>query len=91
MSEKTENLVIDNNTVENAVSLATLDLRLSQIESALKKIEKALDGNGHDGIVVRVARLEEKINGTWRTLLILGWTANFLIAAGALAAAIILK
>jgi len=89
MSEKTENLVVDNNTVENAVSLATLDLRLSQIESALKKIEKALDGNGHDGIVVRVARLEEKINGTWKFALIIGWLLNFLVAVGAVAVAIL--
>ena len=81
----------DSEKIENAVSVATLDLRLSQIEETLKKIDKALNGNGSDGILVRVARLEEKINGTWRTLLILGWTANFLIAAGALAAAIILK
>ena len=89
MSEKTENLVVDNNTVENAVSLATLDLRLSQIESALKKIEKALDGNGHDGIVVRVARLEEKINGTWKFALIIGWLLNFLVAVGAVAVTIL--
>lgn len=85
MNEETEN------AVEQAVSLATLNVRLGQIEETLKKIDKALNGNGHDGVITRVARLEERLNGTWKTLLILGWLADFLIAAGALIAVIIRK
>ena len=85
MNEETEN------TVENAVSLATLNVRLGQIEETLKKIDKALNGNGHDGVITRVARLEERLNGTWKMLLIIGWLADFLIAAGALIAVIIRK
>lgn len=73
------------------MSLATLNVRLGQIEETLKKIDKALNGNGHDGVITRVARLEERLNGTWKTLLIIGWLADFLIAAGALIAVIILK
>ena len=91
MNEKTENLVLGTDAVENAVSLATLNVRLGQIEDTLKKIDKALNGNGHDGVLVRVARLEEKINGTWKFALIIGWLLNFLVAAGALTAAILLK
>ena len=85
MNEETEN------AVENAVSLATLNVRLGQIEETLKKIDKALNGNGHDGVITRVARLEERLNGTWKTLLMIGWLADFLIAAGALIAVIIRK
>jgi len=85
MNEETEN------AVEQAVSLATLNVRLGQIEETLKKIDKALNGNGHDGVITRVARLEERLNGTWKTLLIIGWLADFLIAAGALIAVIIRK
>ena len=91
MSEKTENLILGSDAVENAVSLATLNVRLGQIEETLKKIDKALNGNGHDGVITRVARLEERLNGTWKTLLIIGWLADFLIAAGALIAVIIRK
>ena len=91
MNEKTENLILENNAVEQAVSLATLNVRLGQIEETLKKIDKALNGNGHDGVITRVARLEERLNGTWKTLLIIGWLADFLIAAGALIAVIIRK
>ena len=57
MNEETEN------AVEQAVSLATLNVRLGQIEETLKKIDKALNGNGHDGVITRVARLEERLNG----------------------------
>ena len=89
MNEKTENLVLDKNAVENAVSLATLNVRLEQIEDTLKKLEKALNGNGQDGVLVRVARLEEKINGTWKFALIIGWLLNFLVAVGAVAVAIL--
>lgn len=91
MSERTENLVVGTDAVENAVSLATLNVRLGQIEDTLKKLEKALNGNGQDGVLVRVARLEEKLSGTWKTLLILGWLLNFFVAAGAVAAAVLLK
>lgn len=91
MSEKTENLILGTDAVENAVTLATLNVRLGQIEDTLKKIDKALNGNGQDGIQVRVARLEEKINGTWKFALIIGWLLNFLIAAGAMVASVLLK
>ena len=91
MNEKTENLVLGTDAVENAVSLATLNVRLGQIEDTLKKIDKALNGNGNDGFLIRVARLEEKINGTWKFVLIIGWILNFLVALGALAAAIVYK
>ena len=91
MNEKNENLVLGTDAVENAVSLATLNVRLGQIEDTLKKIDKALNGNGNDGFLIRVARLEEKINGTWKFVLIIGWLLNFFVAVGALAAAIVYK
>ena len=91
MSEKTENIILGTDAVENAVTLATLNVRLGQIEDTLKKIDKALNGNGQDGIQVRVARMEEKINGTWKFVLIIGWLLNFLIAAGAMVASVLLK
>lgn len=91
MSERTENFILGTDAVENAVSLATLNVRLGQIEETLRKIDKALNGNGQDGVITHVARLEEKINGTWKTLLILGWLLNFFVAAGAVAAAVLLK
>jgi len=89
MNEKTENLILGTDAVENAVSLATLNVRLGQIEDTLRKIDKALNGNGQDGVITRVARLEEKLNGTWKFALIIGWLLNFLVAVGAVAMAIL--
>lgn len=70
---------------------AAVEQQMITIFKSLEKIDHTLNGNGQPGIVEKVARLEERLNGTWKTLLILGWIANFLVAAGALAAAILLK
>ena len=62
---------------------------LDQIEEMLGEIKGSLNGN--EGVSTRVTRLEERLNGTWKIVLIIGWLLNFLVAAGAVAAAITLK
>ena len=74
---------------ENVITLTTLNVRLGQIEEILGEIKGALNGN--EGVITRVTRLEERLNGTWKTLLIIGWILNFLVAVGAVVAAILLK
>ena len=74
---------------ENVITLTTLNVRLGQIEEILGEIKGALNGN--EGVITRVTRLEERLNGTWKTLLIIGWVLNFLVAVGAVVAAILLK
>lgn len=70
---------------------AAIEQQMKTIFSTLDKIDKTINGNGHPGLVEKVARLQERLDGTWKTLLIIGWLANFAVAAGALAAAILLK
>ena len=74
---------------ETIVTLTTLNVRLDQIEEMLGEIKGSLNGN--EGVNTRVTRLEERLNGTWKIVLIIGWLLNFLVAAGAVAAAITLK
>ena len=74
---------------ENVITLTTLNVRLGQIEEILGEIKGALNGN--EGVITRVTRLEERLNGTWKTLLIIGWILNFLVAVGAVVAASLLK
>lgn len=74
---------------ETIVTLTTLNVRLDQIEEMLGEIKGSLNGN--EGVSTRVTRLEERLNGTWKIVLIIGWLLNFLVAAGAVAAAITLK
>lgn len=71
------------------VTLTTLNVRLDQIEEILGEIKGSLNGN--EGVSTRVTRLEERLNGTWKIVLIIGWMLNFLVAAGAVAAAILIK
>ena len=42
--------------------LTAIETRLDTIEDTLKKIEKALDGNGQPGLISRVTVLEAKEN-----------------------------
>ena len=65
--------------------------QMKTIFRELNEINHTLNGNGREGLVERVRALEVRLNGTWKTLLIVGWLFNFLVAAGALVAAIILK
>lgn len=76
---------------EVRAGFAGISEQMKTIFGSLENIDHTLNGNGREGIVERVAKLEEKLTGTWRTLIILGWIANFLVAAGAMAAAFILK
>ena len=68
---------------------AAVEQQMKTIFEKLTDINHTLNGNGREGIVERVRALEERLNGTWKTLLILGWLADFLIAAGALVAVIL--
>lgn len=74
---------------ETIVTLTTLSVRLDKIEEMLGEIKGSLNGNV--GVITRVTRLEERLSGTWKVVLIVGWLLNFLVAVGAVAAAIILK
>ena len=76
---------------ELAARLSSIDEKLKTIFNEIEAVKHTMNGNGQPGMVEKVAKLEERMNGTWKTMLIIGWTANFLVAAGALAAAILLK
>ena len=65
--------------------------QMKTIFEKLTNIDHTLNGNGREGLVERVRALEVRLSGTWKTLLIVGWLFNFLVAVGALAAALILK
>ena len=60
------------------------------IFNTLEKIDHTLNGNGQPGLVEKVVRLEERLQGTWKTLIILGWLANFAVAVVAIIITIIL-
>ena len=76
---------------EISSSITAINVRLDNIEETLGKIEKSLSGNGTTGLITRLAKLEERLDGTWKTLLIIGWLFNFGIGAAALVAAMVLK
>lgn len=80
---------MDEDEKETLVTLTTLSVRLDKIEEMLGEIKGSLNGNV--GVITRVTRLEERLNGTWKIVLIVGWILNFLVAAGAAVAAILLK
>lgn len=93
--DKEKETSVDNDFIELKADVqsgfAAIEQQMKTIFSTLDKIEKTINGNGNPGLVEKVARLQERLDGTWKTLLIIGWLANFAIAAGALAAAILLK
>lgn len=68
---------------------AAVEQQMKTIFEKLTDINHTLNGNGREGIVERVRALEERLNGTWKTLLIIGWLADFAIAAAALVAVIL--
>ena len=65
--------------------------QMKTIFEKLTNIDHTLNGNGREGLVERVRALEVRLSGTWKTLLIVGWLFNCLVAVVALAASIILK
>ena len=68
---------------------AAIEQQMKTIFEKLTEINHTLNGNGREGLVERVRALEVRLNGTWKTLLIVGWLFNFLVAAGALVAVIL--
>lgn len=74
---------------ETLVTMTTLGVRLDKIEEMLGEIKGSL--NGDVGVITRVTRLEERLNGTWKTVLTIAWILNFFVAAAGVAAAILLK
>jgi len=70
---------------------AAIEQQMTTIFNTLTKIDHTINGNGQPGLVEKVARLEERLQGTWKTLIILGWIANFLVGIAALATAILLR
>ena len=68
---------------------AAVEQQMKTIFSKLEKIDHTLNGNGQPGLVEKVARLEERLQGTWKTLIILGWLANFAVAVVAIIITII--
>lgn len=76
---------------EVSAGFAAIEQQMKTIFGTLTNIDHTLNGNGREGLVERVRALEEKVNGTWKTILIIGWLLNFLVAVGAVVAAIILK
>ena len=76
---------------EVKAGFAGIEQQMVTIFNALTEISHTLNGNGREGLVERVRALEERLNGTWKILLIIGWILNFLIATGAVAAAILIK
>lgn len=68
---------------------AAVEQQMKTIFEKLTDINHTLNGNGREGIVERVRALEERLNGTWKTLLIIGWLADFAIGAAALVAVIL--
>ena len=87
-TEKTEQIDLDFVELKGEVKagFAGIEQQMKTIFEKLTDINHTLNGNGREGIVERVRALEERLNGTWKTLLILGWLADFAIAAGALVA-----
>lgn len=67
---------------------AAVEQQMVTIFKSLEKIDHTLNGNGQPGIVEKVARLEERLQGTWKTLIILGWLANFAVAVIAILVAV---
>lgn len=76
---------------EVRAGFAGIKQQMVTIFGTLTNIDHTLNGNGREGLVERVRALEERLNGTWKILLIIGWIFNFLVAVGAVAAAILIK
>lgn len=76
---------------EVRAGFAGINQQMKTIFGSLENINHTLNGNGREGLVERVRALEVRLNGTWKTVLIIGWLADFLVAAGALAAVILKK
>ena len=76
---------------EVKAGFAGIEQQMVTIFNTLTEISHTLNGNGREGLVERVRALEERLNGTWKILLIIGWIFNFLVAVGAVAAAILIK
>ena len=74
-------------TEDIATQLSAIGEQLKTIFNTLDKLDHAVNGNGREGLVERVTKLEEKIQGSWRTILILGWSVNAVIGIVALIAA----
>jgi len=68
---------------------AAIEQQMKTIFNTLEKIDHTLNGNGQPGLVEKVVRLEERLQGTWKTLIILGWLANFAVAVVAIIITII--
>jgi len=66
-----------------------IEQQMKTIFNTLEKIDHTLNGNGQPGLVEKVVRLEERLQGTWKTLIILGWLANFAVAVVAIIITII--
>ncbi len=74
---------------EVRAGFAGIEQQMKTIFGQLENINHTLNGNGREGLVERVRALEVRLNGTWKTVLIIGWLADFLVAVGAVAVAIL--
>lgn len=74
---------------EVKAGFAGIEQQMITIFNTLEKIDHTLNGNGQPGLVEKVVRLEERLQGTWKTLIILGWLANFAVAVVAIIITII--
>lgn len=90
-TEKTEQIDLDFVELkgEMKAGFAGIEQQMKTIFEKLTDINHTLNGNGREGIVERVRALEVRLNGTWKTLLILGWLANFAVAVVAIIITII--
>lgn len=76
---------------EVRAGFAAIEQQMKTIFGSLEDINHTLNGNGREGLVERVRALEVRLSGTWKTVLIIGWLADFLVAAGALAVVLLKK
>lgn len=92
-TDKTEQIDLDFVELKGEVKagFAGIEQQMKTIFEKLTDINHTLNGNGREGIVERVRALEVRLSGTWKTVLIIGWFADFLVAAGALAVVLLKK
>lgn len=76
---------------EVRAGFAAIEQQMKTIFGSLEDINHTLNGNGREGLVERVRALEVRLSGTWKTVLIIGWIADFAVGAAALVAAFIHK